>query len=472
METPTPSSRPHNSAWLMLGLAALPAALLLCITWQFTGVPKGDGYIQSFFTVFYYLDANTLSEKISHTWWTYFQHRGILSKIITLSMYGLLGYIDIKVMGVIANLMLCILVYLMARNMNSHRMAVYCIPIASFMILSFYPHTVIMWPECAVFYFGTMTMSFACFYLLDCNKPQVLLAIACCWMATFTMANGILSTAIGSMIVIYNQHTRKLYSNMQISLWFCGIAATLALYFATMNVFSTDLYGAKSLQESFINTPGRIVDFLESMGAAPFFPDEHRTGKIILGCIMLAAMAALATSKKSFTSPALVGLLLFSTGTLFITSLFRYSAGGNDGYQIFTSINMAVIFIIASSHITHRNPPLIPVMMVATAIIFNANALTGNIDRIKVRHEIELHKLVELSTGKPSGFDPWIEAMLLESIATGIYRPATLGIENNIRRSTADRAVINCETMTKTFSFKPAFAPIISYYCKPVIKEK
>lgn len=407
-----------------MSVAFLAALLYMAVIWGTTAnTPQGDGYVQSIFTVVHYLEAPTFFEKLSNTWWTYFQNRAVFTKSVTLIHYFLLGYLDLHTLCLIGNLTLCIMVGLISCTIVQHRLPAYGMPVASLMILSFYSWTVSTWPMCTVFYFGTLMLSFGCFYFLDLPKPQVLAAAVCAWLATLTMANGFLALIIGSLIVIYNRHNLGRYSSRQYTFWFVSVVLCLLVHFSTMNVFSTDLYGAKSVQNSFINLSGRAIDFLESMGAAPFFPGSNRVGKIILGCIILSTMAVLATSRQSFKSPAIVGMSLFSTGTLFLTSLFRYSAGDNDGYQVFTAINMACVFIIASSHITATHYKVLPSLMLAAALLFNINALANNLDNMLAHRENmtkELRKF--LVTGNPES-RLWSDVMLHEGLEKNLYRP-------------------------------------------------
>lgn len=404
-------------------LTLVPAIVLLWTGWNTTGTPQGDGYIQDIFTILHYQEANTIAEKISNTWWSYFQHRGLLSKLTVLLMYFSLDRIDIRLIGLISNLFACGIVLLLANKIIRQEMGLYCSSIASLMILSLYPYTVIAWPECMLFYYGTLFFALLCFFFLDLEKPQILMALLCSWMATLTMANGVLSILIGCCVVLYQQHNTKKYSARDLVLWFSGSLACITFHLATTNVFSTDLYGAKSLSESFINISGRLLDFIESMGATPFFPNEHRTGKILLGSIFTALIAKLIISRKPPASLTMTAFMLFSTGTLFLTSLFRYSAGGNDGYQIFTSINMAMALILATQQISKKHRKIILPLLVLTAIAFNLNVAFTNTEKLIDKNRSNTKVLEEFLISGKTSQDYWIVTMLQESIMKNIYRP-------------------------------------------------
>jgi hypothetical protein len=403
-------------------LTIIPAVILLHTTWFNTGLPQGDGVIQALFTPLYFIDGQTIFEKLQNTWWTYFQQRAFLPKLIELSMYGLTGHIDIQVLGIISISFLYGIISLCGLSIKKYHIPIGCVAIASLMILSLYPHTVITWPECGIFYFGTLFFATLCFFFLDHKKPKISLALLCSWIATFTMANGILSVAIGSLIVLYQHFYRQPYTRKQLAFWFLGVLACTTLHLATMNVFSTDLYGAKSLEESFVNTGGRLIDFLESMGAAPFFPNEFREGKIILGCIVLMLMASLYLGKKPIPL-TITGLMLFSTSTIFLTSLFRYSAGGNDGYQIFTATSIATTLITAIHNTTDNKNKILTFFSVVAAMAFYSNSL-ANISIMSEKNKANTQKLeLLLTTGYSKKIDNWVKVILNESIEKNIFRP-------------------------------------------------
>ncbi len=426
LSTPRSSSPGYwwNTSYRLFALLALSVgALYLYTIWLTTSnTPYGDGYIQAFFTVLHWQDGHTLFEKISNTWWTYFQHRAVFTKTITLLLYAISDSIDLHIEGLISNIMLVILVGLIAYSCAQHKLPAFCSFITALLVLTVYPWSVSTWPECALFYFSTLTFAFLSFLLLDLPRPQILAASICCWLSAFTMANGLLTVITGSLVVIFNHICHQRYSRLQIAFWFASAASCLLVYVATMNVFSTDLFGAKSIHDSFINVSGRLLDFVESMGAVPFFPHEYRTGKIALGALMLTIIAALLVSRRSWKNPAIIGLLLFNTGTIFITSLFRYSAGDNDGYQIFTATNYAAIFTVASLHIRHDNWR-IPAMTLLMAITFNINALWFNFSKMLSKQEKLTGDLQEfLVTGKPNT-KHWLDVILHDAIDKNIYRP-------------------------------------------------
>ena len=416
-----------STALLWAAMAMLPAILYLVVIWATTAnTPQGDDYVQTIFAVAHYLDAPTFTDKVQNTLWTYFQHRAVFSKILTLSTYFILGHIDLHIICFLGNLTLCLMVYMVARSIVQHRLPIYGMLIASLMILSFYSWSVAIWPICSVFYYSALLLAFTCFYLLDQPQPKIFAAAICSWLAAFTYANGLLSIVIGSLIVIFNQHNDKRYSSSQLLLWSSSVIGCLAVHFSTMNVFSTDLYGGKSVEDSFTDLSARAVDFLESMGAAPFFPNGNRAGKITLGCIILTAMAALLTSKKSFKSPAIIGLMLFSTGTTLLTSLFRYSAGENDGYQTFTAINMACMFIIGSSSISTRNSRIIAPLLLIMALAFNANAFIANVSKMQESRQTMTDHLEKFLLTGNSDLEEWSDVILYEGMARDIYRPLQL----------------------------------------------
>lgn len=431
----------------MAALALLPAFTYIYISWLTTSnTPYGDGYIQSLFTVIHWKDGNSLGEQLSNTWWTYFQNRAVFPKFITLLLYAIQGSIDLRVEGLFSNTTLVILIALIAISCHQYKLPAYNILLAALMILSVYSWTITTWPECALFYFSTLTFSFLTFLLLDLTQARVLAAVICSWLATFTMANGLLAIVIGSLLVLYNHGYRNRYTRLQLAIWIIGATGGFLLHLTTMNVFSTELFGAKSLQDSFINVSGRMVDFVESIGAAPFFPNEYRKGKIALGAIILVTTTALLMSPKSWRNPAIICLLLFNTGTIFITSLFRYSAGGNDGYQIFTATNYAAIFAIASSHIDQKDWR-IPALLIAMSIAFNTNALATNLPRMIEKKQKFTQELQAMLIGNDRKSNGWSGVLLRESISKNIYSP--LQKHDDLPIARAIQNIDNCPENTQ-----------------------
>lgn len=466
MPSPTTMQRPNlfwdSSYRFFTLLALLIGALYLGVMWSFTSnTPYGDGYIQAFFTVIHWQEGTSLLEKISNTWWTYFQHRAVFTKTITLLMYTLFGSLDLHIEGLLSNAMLVLLIGCIAYSCYQHKIPAYSIAISALLILTVYPWSVSTWPECALFYFSTIVFSFLSLVLLDLPRPKIVAASFFCWLAAFTMANGLLTIIIGSIVIGFNHIIHRRYTRTQLILWFVSAAGCLIVHLATMNVFSTDLFGAKTVQESFINVGGRFIDFLASLGAAPFPPKEYRLEKIVLGTFTLVISCALLLSKKSRKSPAIVGLLLFSTGTIFITSLFRYSAGDNDGYQIFTTTNYAAILLLASIHIRSSRWQ-IPCVLLLTAVLFNLNALWMNTSKITNKQ----NKLVEelqffLVTGK-SNTKHWLDVILREALEKNIYRPlqshSLLPIAQEIQAISKCDTAVSIQGILETQTGEKSFA--------------
>lgn len=449
----------------LITLTLFPALSLLYLSWIYTGTPQGDGIIQDLFTVLYYQESASFIEKIDNTWWSYTQHRAVVSKIIVLLLYFISEHINLQVIGIIGTISLCGIVALLAQQVIHHKLSSILIPTASLILLSPYFWTIITCPEATIFYYGTLFLSFLCFCLLDRKKPLVIPAMICSWLATLTMANGILSVVIASLIIIHQQVTEKKYSSSQLALWASGSTLFTVFHFATTNVFSPDVYGAKTFTESFVGIEGRLVDFLESMGSVPLPTHQFREGKILLGCIFTGLVAILAYPKRVYTSATITGLMLFCTGTLFLTSLFRYSAGSNDGFQGFTVTNIAAIVILGAGYI---NKAWITTLLLVTAIALNINAFAVNSPKMKNKNNMLSENLESfLINGNEKKIDNWIKVILQDSIKKNVYRPlafhSTLKNINNIKETQecAAKSHTSTSTMTQTTS-NTAFAIKIS----------
>jgi hypothetical protein len=367
------------------------------------------------------LKAQSTWEAISQLFWSYFQHIGMLEKLIVLPQYYLTGEINLHLLNLLGNIALCCIVVLLSRDIQRYRLPHYGTAVAGLLICNFYAWAAITWPGCPLFYFGTVTLAYACFHWLDLPKPKPVAALIALWISVFTMANGIIALPIAALLVGYRQITEKKYSRAALLIFVAGNIAGLALYIALFNLFDSQVYGAKTLEQSFVNVGGRMIDFLESVGSVPFFPYEYRNGKIALGSLILCILIPLLLSPKARTAPAITGLLLFNLGTIFATSLFRYSAGGNNAYQVFPSIILACLFVLGSQYFTSKR--LVPALMLVMAVVFNLNALLHNLPLMQ-KHNRE--KAASLQLFLWSGYDinnEWFGIVQYKAMALGIYKP-------------------------------------------------
>jgi hypothetical protein len=198
------------STLLLVAMTLLPAVVYMAVIWSTTdNTPRGDENILSIFTIVHSLDSISFREKLDNFLWTYYQHRTLMIKASVLVMYWLTDHINLHLIGFFGNFTLCVIVYMTSRNIIQRCLPMYGMVVASLMILSLYPWIVAVWPICALGYYITIMLAFACFYFLDLTSPKVFLAAICGWLSTFTMSNGLLSIVIGSLIVIYNQKKRK-----------------------------------------------------------------------------------------------------------------------------------------------------------------------------------------------------------------------------------------------------------------------
>jgi hypothetical protein len=461
----------------LVALACVAPLFYLTTIWSYTSnIPSDDDYIVSLFSIVRFVHADTWHEKLSAITWTYMQHRGIYGKIIYVIDYFLTGKQNFHLQVMLGNLSLCVILFLLSRSIVQYKMPLYGIPLSSFLIFSFYAWTVSVWPGGSIWYFGTIMWALACFYAIDAEKPQILIACFCSWLATYTFANGILSIPVASLLLLYNQYQshhqnapgKKRYSNAQLILWFGSGLVCLAVYFSTINLFSTDLYGAKTLEQSFINVPGRLLDFVESVGAVTFPTGGDRTGKILFGTLILVAILLLLISRKFLTSPAIVAFWAFNFGTLFVTSLFRYSAGGNPGYQIFSCINLATLLIMASGAVKFKSGSPVPALLLLLAIAFNLQGMNLNLEKMQDNHREADSWLANAIAAHDFSPNEWKGGIVIDAIDEGIYTPdfiKNLPTSNLDRTERADLYKRTCNGLKKQFFVKAA-GPLFDTYCK------
>lgn len=462
----------------LIAISAITAIFYLAAVWLYTAnTPDSDDHIVSLFSILRFIQADNWHDKLSAITWTYMQHRGIYGKIIYLIDYYLTGKQNFHMQAMAGNLALCATVVLIAQSIIRHRMPLYCIPICCFLIFNFYAWTVFTWPGGSLWYYGTIMWAMACFCAIDARKPNILLACICSWLSAYTFANGILTIPVASLLLLYNQHqnrqqsnhpqTRR-YTNKQIALWFGSALAGCIVYVSTINLFSTDLYGAKTLAQSFDNIPGRLLDFVESVGAVPFPAGGERSGKIILGIVILVGISTVLATGKFMVSPAIAAFWAFNIITLLLTSLFRYSAGGNPGYQIFTSINLALLLITATSIWRPKTGSRIPVLLLMLAIAIHLQGIHLNLGKIQQNRRQSDEWLAQAVARQDFSPEEWKGGIVIDAIEAGIYAPdflKDLPMPDAEHKTRADLYKRTCNGLKKQFFVKAA-GPLFDTYCK------
>lgn len=463
---------------LMTSLALVAPVFYLVIVWFYTAnCPVSDDHIVSLFSILRFTHADNWHDKLSAITWTYMQHRGIYGKIIYLIDYVITGKQNFHMQAMLGNSSLCIVLFLLTRSIIRHQLPLYCIPLCSFLIFSFYAWTVTVWPGGSIWYFGTIMWALACFCAIDAEKPKILVACFCSWLSAYTFANGILVIPVATLLLLYNQYfsrpeyvsgPTKRYTTAQMALWFVSAMVCCIVYVSTINLFSTDLYGAKTLEQSFVNVPGRLLDFVESVGAVPFPTGDDRSGKILFGAIILAGTLAVLSSGKFMASPAITAFWAFNLTTLFTTSLFRYSAGGNPGYQIFTSINLAMVLVMASGAWPPKPASRIPALLLALSIAVNLQGTHLNLENIRQNRQQSDSWLAHAVATRDFSPEEWKGGLVMDAIAAGIYAPDFLKdlppAEMDISART-DLYKRTCNGLKKHFFVKAA-GPLFDTYCK------
>lgn len=382
---------------------------------------QDDDYLQSFFVILQQLEAGSFRESLDALMWNYFQHKGLFGKLVVLLLYYLTGEAQLRWLNLLGNFTLVTIALLLVKDIVRYRLPAYTAVVACLMVCNVYPWTAITWSMCPLFYFGTVMLAYGCFHWLDQPAPRPLAAVVALWLSVFTMANGILALPIAALLVGYRHCNGQPYAKATLRFLLLSSIFGLAIYIALFNLFDSQVYGAKTLEQSFVNVAGRLVDFLESVGSVPLFPHEYREGKIALGSLILTLLVPLLLSPAARSAPAITGLLLFNLGTIFVTSLFRYSAGGNNAYQVFPAIILACAFVLGSRAISSKR--FVPALMLVMALAFNLNALIHNWP-LMAQHNRE--KTAGLQLFLWNGYDrnnEWFGIVEYAALSRNIHRP-------------------------------------------------
>ncbi len=446
------------SKYLMNLLTILPVAGFLTVIWLVaSNTPQGDDIVDAILLVCRYTNSENWSERLAAIFWQYQQHNQVFMRLTYLAGYLATGEVNLHLLLFVGSLFNCGTLYLFAKNLRRHQFPDYCLPVTALLLFSFCYYDVPFWAACVVGYSGTLLLACLCLYLLDLQKPRIVWALACYWLASYTMVSGTLLFPIGTLIILYRHFSGGYrHSRTELATWFVGGTACIVARILTINIFSWDLYGGKPLDVDIWHFQRNMTAFLASLGGAPFEVKTFRMEKIVLGSIILLSYACLIYKRKLFTSPFILGVALFCSGFLLLVSTFRES--DVNGYKLYTATHLAAFFSLMAKPITGRKyiAPLLLIM----AITFNLGVLHGRLPTI-IERQIERDQrfMSELPILETVRNDKWEKGILLEAMSRDIYRP--LQHNHHIAQAKTITRIPSCDykNATTTQTLQTATSP-------------
>lgn len=177
-----------------------------------------------------FLTSDSFTHKIKVLFAQHNEHRIFLTRVFALFVYLLKGTLDLKILMLLGNLSLIGLLFIFFRYVVRNKLSLIALVPVSFVLFNNALYENVFWGMASVQNFWVILSAFVTFYLLiyAYNKPTktyFYLAIACCFLGTFTSSNGILIPLIGIAILVFQKRYRELVT------WAGASAVFLFFYF-------------------------------------------------------------------------------------------------------------------------------------------------------------------------------------------------------------------------------------------------
>ncbi len=177
-----------------------------------------------------FLTSDSFTHKIRILFVQHNEHRIFLTRVFALFVYLLKGTLDLKMLMVLGNLSLIGILFIFFRHVVRNKLSLIALAPVSFVLFNNALYENVFWGMASVQNFWVILLAFAAFYLLiyaynKSTKTYFYLAIACCFLGTFTSSNGILIPIIGIAILVFQKRYRELGS------WAGASAVFLFFYF-------------------------------------------------------------------------------------------------------------------------------------------------------------------------------------------------------------------------------------------------
>lgn len=384
--------------------------------------PHNDEYFMVNFLLLEVRQSSSLLQIIDSLWWTYIQHRMLIPKAWYLLLDSLPTahyWTGMLAVGAFFQVALAWLCYLCARR-ETALPAMSALTIVTLWTLAPYSTPLFVFPMPQYAYTQVMALSLAAIYCLSAPRPRLLAAILLMWAATFTFGNGLFVVVIGTLIAIYRHIVLRDLPRPMLLGWLAASALLTAVYLANMNVFSEDLFGAKTVDNTFSDMTQRSLDFLASFGAIPVLAHNWFAFKVALGSSLLLLTLYLVWRDRHQLPLALAGGILFCIMSLFASSLFRYSAATNPGYQNLTALFQLLLLLWLLRH-TSTPKRTVAIVLCSLLIFVNAAVLNTHAIRQEIARDADLIRTALLDTLKE---ERWKKLMLDESRRQQLFAPA------------------------------------------------
>lgn len=317
-------------------IIALSLLQLGCVCRYAVNFPNADdfdvylGFLNQFFAV------STADAKLHLLFAPHSQHLQVMDRLVALTVYELLGYVNFVVIIVTGALSIPLVLWFLARQMQPHAAWLF-VPVVLVLCQPNYAEATqwatTSWQFLWILVFALWAFNNAFEERLSAN----LTAIAVVVFATLTQGNGLL---IAPVIAIEMMLQKRWVKAVTWSL----IAVILFLCFHFERVTS-------SLPQapSWTWVLGLLDYSLALLGSAALFTGH--AGHVLLG-VFVVCFLAFATVRRSYLAqPALYGFLLFSVATAMANAVARLPFGlrlayTTDRYRLVSDMTIACIYLM------------------------------------------------------------------------------------------------------------------------------
>lgn len=342
-----------------------------------------------------FLTADSFVQKIKLLFTQHNEHRIFLTRLFALFVYLIKGTLNLKTLMFLGNLSLVGILLLFYKIIRHNNLQLWALVPVSFLLFNTALYENVFWGMASVQNFWVILLAFVSFYWLinsynQARKTYFYLALAACFLGTYTSSNGILITILGTGILVFQKRYREL------AIWAGASLVFLFFYF-----FQYQSSPDKAAQISF--SPRLIIKGLlavlgNAIDVSFIAPNKHLDLSMATGVIIII-LAALFSFQVLFRRYDITQrnndlLLLSCLAFLGITCagivLGRLSYGIEvlltSKYKINSVLILCLCYlIILNSLPAHRKQKIISVA-IALSIVFNFYTYLAEFKQVHYLH--------------------------------------------------------------------------------------
>lgn len=321
----------------------------------------------------HYSNSASILDKIEQFFYTEREHINILVRSITLIEYSSLGYLDFKILGIVGNLFLLPILYLLYLHMpkkNGYNGLLLFIPVAFILTSGSY------WANStrgltAIQHFGVLLFTLLAMHFF--TKKKLLIPFICCVCATYSFGNGIVSFFVIMVMLFLDKEYKKLL--------LFGTGA-----FLVIGIMLYQIYPLYEVKKTNVPLYVKIRFFINIF--ASHLGRKYLYSTFFVGISCLATACYLLVRKGYYKIDKFhAGLLVFIIVTIFFISIRRSYMGlyGSfiSRYTMYSLLLLILIYyMLLKQDLINKKTGAI---VFAVALFVNINSWYQNIPRMNGR---------------------------------------------------------------------------------------